>query len=62
MSKNNLIKKPISQLVDVYNNIRVPLSSNQRENLEKIYPYYWAQWIVDYVDNYLFDWEYILVA
>ncbi len=35
MSKNNLIKKPISQLVDVYNNIRVPLSSNQRENLEK---------------------------
>jgi len=41
---------------------RVPLSSNERANLSKIYPYYGAQGIVDYVDDYLFDGNYILVA
>lgn len=57
-----LKKKRIGELVDIYNHIRVPLSSNERENLAKVYPYYGAQNIVDYVDNYLFDGEYILVA
>lgn len=59
---NNLKSKTISELVDVFNNIRIPLSSKERENLEKVYPYYGAQNIVDYVDNYLFDGEYILIA
>ncbi|MGV0978424.1 restriction endonuclease subunit S [Empedobacter falsenii] len=59
---NSLKFKKISELIDVFNNIRVPLSSKQRENIDKIYPYYGAQGIVDYVDNYLFDGEYILVA
>jgi len=52
----------LSDVVDNFDNIRVPLSAKQRENIKKIYPYYWAQNIIDYVDNYLFDWEYILVA
>ncbi|MCO6173586.1 restriction endonuclease subunit S [Flavobacterium sp. NRK F10] len=60
MSK--LWKKRVIELVDVFNNIRIPLSSKQRENIDKIYPYYGAQGIVDYVDNYLFDGEYILIA
>lgn len=55
-------KKKIVELVNIYNNIRVPLSSKERECLEKIFPYYGAQGIVDYVDNFLFDGEYILVA
>ena len=38
-----LKKKSIGELVDIYNYIRVPLSSNKRENLEKLYPYYGAQ-------------------
>jgi type I restriction enzyme S subunit len=60
MSK--LKSKCISELVDIFNNIRIPLSSKERQNLEKKYPYYGAQNIVDYVDNYLFDGEYILIA
>lgn len=52
----------IGDLVDIFNNIRIPLSSKQREHLEKKYPYYGAQGIVDYVNDYLFDGEYILVA
>ena len=59
---NKVVAKNVSELVHVFNNIRVPLSSKQRETLAKIYPYYGAQGIVDYVDNYLFDGEYILIA
>lgn len=57
-----IFPKKISDLVDVFNNIRVPLSSKEREAITKIYPYYGAQSIVDYVDDYLFDGEYLLVA
>ena len=59
---NKVVAKNVSELVHVFNNIRVPLSSKQRETLAKIYPYYGAQGIVDFVDNYLFDGEYILIA
>ncbi|MCR2807722.1 restriction endonuclease subunit S [Paenibacillus soyae] len=55
----------ITKLEDVsvnLNNKRIPLSSRDREKLDKIYPYYGAQGIIDYVDNYLFDGEYLLIA
>lgn len=55
-------RKKIKDLVNVYNSQRIPLSANQRANLEKIYPYYGAQGIVDYVDDFIFDGKYILVA
>lgn len=32
------------------------------ERKEGIYPYYGASGIVDYVDNYIFDWEYLLIS
>lgn len=57
-----LEEKKLEDLVDNYNFQRVPLSSSQRENLEKIYPYYGAQGIIDYVEDYIFDGEFILVA
>jgi len=57
-----LEKKRILDLVDVYNNVRVPLSAREREKIKKIFPYYGAQGIVDYVDDFLFDGEYLLVA
>lgn len=41
---------------------RIPLSSTQRKKLKKVYRYYGAQGIIDYVDNYIFDGDYILVA
>jgi type I restriction enzyme S subunit len=42
--------------------LRVPLSSKERLNLDRKYRYYGAQGIIDYVDKYIFDGEYILVA
>lgn len=59
---SELIKTTVHEVTDNFNNIRVPLSAKQRENIKKIYPYYGAQSIIDYVDNYLFDGEYILIA
>ncbi len=41
---------------------RIPLSSEQRGNLAKIYPYYGASGIIDAVDDYLFYEDTILVG
>lgn len=58
----NLNNVTIADITDNFDNIRVPLSAKQRTNLNKKFPYYGAQSIIDYVDDYLFDGEYILVA
>lgn len=52
----------LGDLIINYDYMRVPLSSKQRENIDKVYPYYGAQGIIDYVDRYLFDGEYMLIA
>jgi len=44
------------------NSRRVPVSSEIRASLAKVYPYYGASGIIDYVDEYLFDEPLILVA
>ena len=41
---------------------RVPLSGLQRANMQGSYPYYGAAKVVDYVDDYIFDGKYLLVA
>lgn len=55
-------KVTIEEITVNLDKMRIPLSSNERSKLEKKYPYYGAQSIVDYVDKYLFDGEYLLVA
>ncbi len=52
----------LSECVEFLDEKRIPLSANERKTLAKIYPYYGAQGIIDYIDDYLFDGEYILVA
>ena len=54
--------QPISELMDFFDSQRVPLSSMQRDEMEKIYPYYGAAKLMDYVDDYLFDGEYLLLG
>src|SRR5699024_8867397 len=41
---------------------RVPLSKLEREKRDKIYPYYGAASLMDYVDDYIFDGIYVLVG
>jgi restriction endonuclease S subunit len=54
--------KPVRYLFQNLDNKRVPLSSEERGGLGKIYPYYGASGIIDYVDNYIYDETLILVA
>ena len=62
MSEVEFELRKLGDLIEIFNNKRVPLSAKQREGLEKIYPYYGAQGIVDYVDDYIFEGKYILIA
>jgi len=59
---SNLAPSKLKELVDNFDNQRIPLSVKQRSTLEKKYRYFGAQGVIDYVDNYIFDGEYILVA
>lgn len=52
----------LEDLIINYNSKRKPLSSRERENRKGIYPYYGAQGIIDYLDDYIFDGEYLLIA
>lgn len=50
----------VKKVVDFYNNQREPITGNLREKGE--YPYYGATGIIDYVKDYIFDGEYLLLA
>jgi len=41
---------------------RIPIAAVDRSDMEKVYPYYGASGIIDYVDNFIFDETLILVA
>tara|TARA_B100000745_G_scaffold40391_1_gene24649 strand:+ start:984 stop:2147 length:1164 start_codon:yes stop_codon:yes gene_type:complete len=52
----------IRSFSNIFDSKRVPLSSKQRENRKGIFPYHGATEIMDYIDDYIFDGEYILLA
>ena len=41
---------------------RIPLSSEVRADQKQIYPYYGANGVIDYVEDYIFEGEYILIG
>lgn len=51
-----------SEITVNYDSKRVPLSAKQRESRKGQYPYYGAQGIIDYIDDYIFDGKYLLIA
>lgn len=66
LTKQNIPKEwervPLKEVVDFLDNQRVPLSSAEREHRKGEYPYYGASGIIDYIDDYLFDGEYVLLG
>jgi type I restriction enzyme S subunit len=44
------------------NNKRIPLKQSDRDLREGEYPYYGATGVIDYVDDYVFDGDYLLIA
>lgn len=55
-------KGTVEEIIVLHDSIRKPLSGKERERLDKIYPYYGATSIMDYVDDYLFDGIYLLLG
>lgn len=52
----------VSDCVTFHNSKRVPLSSAERSQMQGPFPYYGAAGPIDFVDNFLFDGEYVLVG
>lgn len=59
---NHWAAKAVRYIFRNHNSRRVPLSSEERADLDKLYPYYGASGVIDMVDDYLFDEPLILVA
>ena len=55
-------KYRLGEVFNVLDSKRIPLSSKERESRRGNYPYYGAQGIIDYIDDYIFDGEYLLIA
>ncbi|WP_071704835.1 restriction endonuclease subunit S [Murdochiella vaginalis] len=52
----------VAEIIELHDAKRIPLSSRERANLAKIYPYYGATSVMDCVDRYLFDGIYLLLG
>ncbi len=52
----------LGEVVNILDYKRVPLSSKERSTRKGNYPYYGAQGIIDYIDDYIFDGTYLLIA
>ena len=55
-------KMKIGDVTICKDNKRIPLNQNERNSKKGIFPYYGANGIVDYVDEYLFDEDLVLLA
>ncbi len=57
-------KGVLGDVIEIFDNKRIPLSKMQRNKMKdgELYPYYGAASIMDYVNDYLFDGEYILLG
>lgn len=53
-------EQKLCDVADFFDEQRIPVDSEQRKAGE--YPYYGATGIIDYVDSYIFDGEYVLLA
>ncbi len=58
----NCRKGHLADVVQIWDALRKPLSGQERDKMQKIYPYYGAAALMDYVDDYLFDGIYLLVG
>ena len=57
---NKWEKNKLDTVVDFFDNQRIPIDSGERKSGP--YPYYGASGIIDFVDGYIFNGEYVLLA
>jgi type I restriction enzyme S subunit len=61
-SRNDWKRVKLGDVIDLFDSQRIPLNGTQRQERQGQYPYYGAQGIIDFIDGYIFDGRYILVA
>ena len=54
--------KELGDVITLLDSKRIPLSQSERQKRRGKYPYYGATEIMDYVDDFIFDGDYILLA
>ena len=52
----------LGEVVEIHDSKRIPLSEMERKSRKGKYPYCGANGIIDYIDNYIFDGEFVLLA
>jgi len=52
----------LEEVVEIHDSKRIPLSEMERKNRKGQYPYCGANGIIDYIDDYIFDGEFVLLA
>ena len=54
--------KSLNKACDFLDSQRIPIKDSERAKISGIYPYYGASGIIDYVNNYIFNDDLILLA
>jgi type I restriction enzyme S subunit len=62
MSREGWKTYKLEDIAVFHDSKRVPLNSREREARKGPYPYYGASGVVDYIDDYRFDGEYVLIS
>ena len=62
MIPNGWQVKNLVEISQLFDSKRKPLSGKDRDQMAKLYPYYGATSIMDYVDSYIFDGTYLLMG
>ncbi|MDR7666643.1 restriction endonuclease subunit S [Methanosarcina sp. Z-7115] len=56
------ISAKFEEIIQNFDGKRVPLKSSDRKKRQGQYPYYGASGIIDYIDDYIFDGEFLLIS
>ena len=59
---SNSTETIVDNIITLFDSMRKPMSSLERADMEKLYPYYGAASLMDYVDDYIFDGIYGLIG
>ncbi|WP_298277847.1 restriction endonuclease subunit S [Ferroplasma sp.] len=54
--------KSLKDIMKIYDSKRIPIDENKRNSMEGEFPYCGANGIIDYINDFIFDGEYILLA
>lgn len=52
----------LGEIIENFDSKRIPLSSREREKRQGQYPYHGAAGVMDFIDDYIFDGEYLLMG